>query len=362
MEQKSALYADIISFDWENVLISYDSGSAGFVSLTLNPGNMKIKSVEASGNGRFAVSGLKPETTYTAEISSSSGEKSLTFTTLPAPEGRETGSFALISDPHVACNSENRKGRFFVESEMLLREALQKCLEMGIRQLIMPGDITNHGEEKEYLVCREILKTFPGEVIAVPGNHDAVTGLWDEYFDCRSCETLLPGGYNLIAVDTSGKILTDADAEMIEKAIGRDGRAIITSHYQFFNSPVISHSGPVANIIDNFAERASLLEKITDSNSILYVGHQNITTVTRIGKAIQINLPQIPQFPCGFIRVRCFGNSWYHDFIPIGSEVLRQWSRKAGDAAAEFYKEHQWSGAYRVGHGPEESNFLLNIE
>ena len=83
--------------------------------------------------------------------------------------------------------------------------------------------------------------------------------------------------------------------------------------------------------------------------------------MTRIGNAVQINLPQLPQFPCGFIRVRCFGNAWYHDFIPIDSEVLRQWSRRAGDAAAEFYNEPQWRAVYRVGRGAEESNFVLNV-
>jgi hypothetical protein len=101
------------------------------------------------------------------------------------------------------------------------------------------------------------------------------------------------------------------------------------------------------------------MRKICATPSVIYAGHQNIMSVTYVDQAVQINLPQPPQYPCGWIRVRCFANGTYYTFEPISSEVLRQWSRRAGDAAAEFYEQRQWCSDYRRGRFPESCNFYL---
>ena len=118
-------YADIINVTESSVLFSYELENAGFAVLSVE--GTEYKSVEATGTGRFEITGLEPLHAYHAELSG----VSLDFTTLPAPEGKELGRFALISDPHVSLKDENRKGRFFIESAAIMREALENAADLG---------------------------------------------------------------------------------------------------------------------------------------------------------------------------------------------------------------------------------------
>ena len=119
-------YADIINVTENSALFSYELERAGFAVLNID--GIEYKSVEATGTGRFAVSGLEPGKAYHADLSG----VGLDFTTLPEPEGEELGRFALISDPHVSLKDENRKGRFFVESGAIMREVLEKAAELKL--------------------------------------------------------------------------------------------------------------------------------------------------------------------------------------------------------------------------------------
>ena len=147
-------YADIISVTENSVLFSYELEGAGFAVLTID--GTEYKSEEATGTGRFYITGLEPGRAYHAELSG----VSLDFTTLPPPEGGELGRFAVISDPHVSLKKENRKGRFFVESAAIMTECLEQAASLGAQFAVLPGDITNAGTEEEYLLCKKILERY----------------------------------------------------------------------------------------------------------------------------------------------------------------------------------------------------------
>jgi hypothetical protein len=342
-------YADIINVTENSALFSYELDGAGFAVLTLN--GVEYKSVEATGTGRFAVSGLEPGKSYHGELSG----VALDFTTLPAPVGEELGRFALISDPHVSLKDENRKGRFFIESAAILREVLEKAAELKAEFAVIPGDITNMGTEDEYVYCKALLDKAPLPLQLIPGNHDYPDrGFWEKYFGAaRFC--FKKYGFTWIGVDTSGGRLLPEDAGVIKEALEKDEKVIVCTHYHFLAPPRIDHNPNVG--IKNGAEYKELLELMQKKGVRIYAGHQNICSNATFGAMHQLNLPQPPQFPCEWLLVRVFANGFYNQAIPINSEVMRQWSRRSGNAAAEFYNERQWRGEYRL-QSFDQSNFI----
>ena len=342
-------YADIISVTENSALFSYELEGAGFAVLKID--GREITSVEATGTGRFFVGDLSPETTYQAELS---GVK-LEFTTLPAPQGEELGRFALISDPHISLKDENRKGRFFIESGFLMQQCLEDAARMSAEFAVMPGDITNMGTADEYVYSEKMLKNSPLPLYMIPGNHDyPERGFWEKSFGDRRWE-LQKFGYTWLGIDTSDGNLTAEDAGRIKTKLQQNEKLIICTHYHLFEAPRINHNSCLG--IRNKAEFADVLEQLKDFPVLIYAGHQNICSCARFGKLLQVNLPQPPQFPCEWLLVRVFANGFYHQAVPIMSEVMRQWSRRTEDAAALFYKERQWDSAYRL-QSFDQSNFV----
>ena len=354
----SELYAHIISYDWQKAVLAFDIGQSGFAEIEILNSGTVMKSEEAVGSGRFYLEGLPASTCIEIEFRSPAGEKHLSFTTLPEPVGDMLCEFALIADPHISTKKENRKGRFFVESAALADDVINRCAELNIAHTIWAGDITNAGLEGEYILSEKVLRGLPQAPWLIPGNHDHNPELWSKYFGERRWVRDLPGFGKVIGIDTSDKILHPEDAAVIERELDNSGRVVIVSHYQLFESPDINHVPAASVLPNNIMDYAALLEKLADTPSLIYVGHQNIMSVTPVNKAVQINLPQPPQYPCGWIRVRCFANGIYYTFEPIASEVLRQWSRRAGEEAAVFYEQSQWQAAYRRGRFPESGNFF----
>ena len=354
----SELYAHIISFDWQSAVLAFDINQSGFAEIEIVNSGTVLKSVEAVGSGRFYLENLPPSTLIELVFRSPAGEKGLSFTTLPEPQGDMLCDFALIADPHISIKKENRKGRFFVESAALADDVINRCAELGIEYTIWPGDITNAGLEGEYKLAEKVLRNLPQKPWLIPGNHDHNPELWSKFFGERRWVRELPGFGKVIGIDTSDKILHPEDAAAIERELDAAGKVTVVSHYQLFESADINHVPAAAVLPDNIGEYAKLLEKLANTQSLIYAGHQNIMSVCKINKAVQINLPQPPQYPCGWIRVRAFTNGTYYTFEPIASEVLRQWSRRAGEEAADFYEQRQWRAAYRRGRFPESGNFF----
>lgn len=86
--------------------------------------------------------------------------------------------FAVISDPHVALPHTilDFPNRFhLVEiSVPSLEQILDRLARQDLDFVLMPGDLTQHGERDNHLWLAERLKQLPFPVYVVPGNHDLV--------------------------------------------------------------------------------------------------------------------------------------------------------------------------------------------
>ena len=363
------MIAKIISVDWESALLSYSIKSLSFIKVKLkdkNGNSRSWESVEANSIGRIELNGLSPDSSYSGEFESSDGSIPIEVTTLPAPEGEMLGSYAIVADPHISCKTENRKGRFLLESTMILRDVVGLCNKLKPDCVLIPGDITNDGNEQEYSVSAEILKDLKMPCIATPGNHDYHHGeaskkLWDKYFGSE-CAVHDSSVGKFIALNTGTSHLQAEEVHSLCQLLEKDTSEpiIIISHYQLFDNEDICRGG-ARKVISNVDEQQHLLNLIQQKQVLIYAGHQNVCSVKAVGKSFQINVPQPVQYPCGFLYVSRYANAFYHKFIPISSEILCQWSMTSSRQAVDLYNEDQWDSLYREGKDLYQTNFLINF-
>ena len=167
------------------------------------------------------------------------------------------------------------------------------------------------------------------------------------------------GSFSIIGLNTANARLSDEDATMLKNELKHSGPLIIASHYLLFHNPRV-YRGAGTKAIVNGLEYSELLNDLARrENVIIYAGHQNVPARFAAGEAMQLNLPQPTQYPCGFILVRAFANGLYHSFVPISSEIIRQWSRQASNAAVGFHNESQWESEYRS--TAADMNFLHQL-
>jgi 3',5'-cyclic AMP phosphodiesterase CpdA len=84
--------------------------------------------------------------------------------------------FAVVSDPHIAIAETiwDHPSRFhLVEISIPALERVFQHLEtLDLDFLLMPGDLTQHGEIQNHNWLKQRLKLLPFPVYVVPGNHD----------------------------------------------------------------------------------------------------------------------------------------------------------------------------------------------
>ena len=139
--------------------------------------------------------------------------------------------FAVVSDPHVTLPHTlyDAPNRFhWVEVSIpVLERILQSLATQDLDFLLLPGDLTQHGERENHHWLANRLKTLPFPAYVVPGNHDIVSrDGCDRTLSLREfpatyesfgytqdkpyyCQELLPGvhliGLNSIAFDDAGQ-------------------------------------------------------------------------------------------------------------------------------------------------------------
>lgn len=87
--------------------------------------------------------------------------------------------FAIISDPHIALphTIAHKPSRFhLVEISIPAFEQILRSLEtQALDFLLLPGDLTQHGERDNHEWLAQRLKQLPFPAYVVPGNHDIIS-------------------------------------------------------------------------------------------------------------------------------------------------------------------------------------------
>jgi len=280
--------------------------------------------------GRLRVGGLAPEQVQTARCipdrpMGDPDPLTIRFRTPAEHDGEAMAAFAVLADPHVSIDRENRRGRLFLESRHLLADALEDA--RGCSAVLMPGDITDAGKSQEFTAARRILSRFGGRVLAVPGDHDSGCKSGGERPSQPPVFPVLPfqqewQGMRILGLDTSPGKLGPAQLDLLGQVLSQRGRLLILSHHDLLHNPAIVDD---ESSVTDHGEAARLLER-SAAEWVMYAGHKNVPLTLRSARGIQVNVPQLCHYPAAFLRVTVYADRLSHRFVPIRSEILREYS------------------------------------
>ena len=140
--------------------------------------------------------------------------------------------FAFFSDIHITRDNEN------------LFDKLQRDIaEKNIGFFVVAGDLTDHGLEEEYQICRDDFIQMGIPWYVTIGNHDMYQNnsweIWKEYFG-PSCYTVaVTDNLRLIFLDTSTGTVGKDQFDWLEDVLKNSGEQykIVISHYPLYDDP-----------------------------------------------------------------------------------------------------------------------------
>jgi predicted phosphodiesterase len=286
--------------------------------------------------------------------------------------------FAVVSDPHVGLPHTiwDHPSRFHLVEvsipalELILEDLEQQKLDF----LLLPGDLTQHGEKENHAWLQKRLSQLPFPVYVVPGNHDVPNLLPDErsiglkdfpyyyhqlgydnpeqlYYTCE----VLPGvqliGLNSNQFDESGKQLGHLDEQQVvwlEQVLreSKDKLVLVMVHHNVLEHLPGQSYHPLGQryMLDNAPVLRKMLK--TAGVKLIFTGHLHVQDVAWDDNIYEITTGSLVSYPHPYrileLRTDEGGQRWLHieshrvKSVP-GWENLPQVSREwIGDRSHPF--------------------------
>ncbi|WP_353930439.1 metallophosphoesterase [Okeanomitos corallinicola TIOX110] len=286
--------------------------------------------------------------------------------------------FAIVSDLHIALPHTiwDHPSRFHLVEVSIpaFESVLEHLTQLDLDFLLIPGDLTQHGEPENHNWLTKRLSQLPFPVYVVPGNHDVPVLLANEqsigltefpyyyhkfgyensqqfYYNCQ----ILPGvrliGLNSNSFDEDGKQIGRLDQQQLQwletelAAIDNEIVLVMLHHNVVEHLPnQLNH--PMANryMLENAPEFLDLLRK--HEVKLVFTGHLHVQDVACADGVYDITTGSLVSYPHPY-RVLEFerdslGKEWLHivshrvesvpDF-PKLQESSKQWM---GDRSYPF--------------------------
>lgn len=237
--------------------------------------------------------------------------------------------FAVVSDPHVALPSTlwDHPSRFHLVEVSIpaLEQVLQHLVQLPLDFLLLPGDLTQHGEPENHAWLAERLARLPFPAFVVPGNHDVPQpkangrsiGLADfpryyrafGYEDGQSLDysrVLRPGirliGLNSNHFDAQGQLvgcLTPEQLTWLEKelAAAEEELVLLMVHHNVVEHLRGQSLHPWGRRY--MLENASQLRRLLQAYGVqlVFTGHLHIQHIARRGGVYDITTGSLVSFP-----------------------------------------------------------------
>jgi len=239
--------------------------------------------------------------------------------------------FAIISDPHIALPEtiwENPYRFHLVEVSIPALEAvLAELAQLDLDFLLLPGDLTQHGEWQNHRWLAERLAQLPYPAYVVPGNHDVIAAeggdrhiamadfihLYRKFGYDGSAQPyyareVVPGvwliGLNSIAFDAEGVQLNAGflDGEQLEwlsqtlAQLGDVPVLLMLHHNVLEHLPgQAQHSMGQRYMLSNAAD---LLKRLQPADvPVIFTGHLHVQDIAQLGERYEITTGSLVSYP-----------------------------------------------------------------
>ena len=281
---------------------------------------------EYNATGRMQLDGLSPDTKYSLKVSLEGNILSeIEARTLP-DWGEPILRLAIVGDPHLVLDRPNRNGRLHEESVAILKETFDDIEQQGCSLLMLAGDLTDTGSDSELDAAQKLISRFSGRILMVPGNHDAEFGRILRW-KARGLPTTFieqEKGIQLVGLDTGlGRLCTPENLRII-RHVDPSLPVIMVSHYQIFPDSTIADPD---RAVSDANPQEEIVSKLAAWKGMAYIGHKNIPAMVEMNSMLHVNIPQTLHYPGGWLEASVFQHGIRHEFHPIFSETLHEYSR-----------------------------------
>ncbi|MDA0672811.1 MAG: metallophosphoesterase [Cyanobacteria bacterium] len=237
--------------------------------------------------------------------------------------------FAIISDPHVTLPHTvyDVPNRFHLVEVSIaaLEEILATLATADLDFLLLPGDLTQHGERENHQWLAQRLRSLPFPAYVVPGNHDIITPAGDDrtvglgefptlYADFGYggatqpyyCREVGPGvrllGLNSIAFDGAGAQLPygwvdEAQLGWLRDTLAEpwDGLTLAMIHHNLLDHLPGQHRHPLGQRY-SIRNRQALRDQL-QAVPLLLTGHLHVQDVAQQGSLWEVTTGSLVSYP-----------------------------------------------------------------
>ncbi|MCC5607919.1 metallophosphoesterase [Nostoc sp. CHAB 5834] len=237
--------------------------------------------------------------------------------------------FAVVSDLHLALPHTiwDHPNRFHLVEVSIsaFQSVLEHLTQLDLDFLLLPGDLTQHGEPENHAWLQQCLAQLPFPVYVVPGNHDVPVLLADQqsiafadfpyYYTKYGYEDpqqiyyirqLLPGvkliGLNSNSFNDQGEQVGCLDAKQLRwleevLAASADELVLVMVHHNVVEHLPNQSSHPLANryMLSNSAELLQLLRRY--GVKLVFTGHLHVQDIAYSDGVYDITTGSLVSYP-----------------------------------------------------------------
>ncbi|MBN3961233.1 metallophosphoesterase [Nostoc sp. NMS8] len=237
--------------------------------------------------------------------------------------------FAVVSDLHLALPHTiwDHPSRFHLVEVSIsaFKSVLEHLIQLDLDFLLLPGDLTQHGEPENHAWLQQCLAELPFPVYVVPGNHDVPVLLADQqsiafadfpyyytkfgYEDPQQIyyiRELLPGvkliGLNSNSFNDQGEQVGCLDAKQLRwleevLAASGDDLVLVMVHHNVVEHLPNQSNHPLANryMLSNSAELLQLLRRY--GVKLVFTGHLHVQDIAYSDGVYDITTGSLVSYP-----------------------------------------------------------------
>ena len=259
--------------------------------------------------------------------------------------------FAIISDLHIALPETiwDHPSRFHLVEVSIpaLESALEHLSQLNLDFLLLPGDLTQHGEPENHTWLQQRLSKLPFPVYVIPGNHDVPVLEANEqsiafstfpnyyrdfgyanteelYYTCK----LMPGvrliSLNSNYFDEGGQQLGRLDEKQLqwlEKVLlaANDELVLVMVHHNVIEHLPDQSRHPMANryMLDNAPDLLHLLQRY--GVKLIFTGHLHIQDIAYWQGIHEITTGSLVSYPHPYRLLEFHRDDFGRDWLQVMS-------------------------------------------
>ena len=271
--------------------------------------------------------------------------------------------FAIISDLHIGLPETiwDHPSRFHLVEVSIpaLESALEHLSQLSLDFLLLPGDLTQHGEPENHTWLQQRLSKLPFPVYLIPGNHDVPVLRSNEQSIAFSA---FPSYYRKFGYANTDELyytcelmqgqqighLDDKQLQWLEKVLlaANDELVLVMVHHNVIEHLPNQSRHPMANryMLDNASDLLHLLQRY--GVKLIFTGHLHIQDVAYWEGIYEVTTGSLVSYPHPYRLLEFHQDDCGRDWLQVMSHRvesvpefpnLQQSSRKwMGDRSFPF--------------------------